>query len=196
MPRITASERDATRHRLVDAAKTEFAERGLAGARFDQISLAAGHAKGTIYNYFPDKEALFFTIVEDWCSRLVAGFVPDPGRDAAGDLREIARLDVEIARKDPALARVVINQVPALASTHHGAVTAAIAPGIDLLAGVIAAGQAADRVTDAHRPGTLARLFLTTLSGIEQEALSDDGDLTLDDVVDLVDRLCITGLRP
>ena len=65
MPRITASERDATRRRLVDAAKTEFAERGLAGARFDQISLAAGHAKGTIYNYFPDKEALFFTIVED-----------------------------------------------------------------------------------------------------------------------------------
>ena len=63
MPRITASERDATRRRIVDAAKTEFAERGLAGARFDQISLAAGHAKGTIYNYFPDKEALFFTIV-------------------------------------------------------------------------------------------------------------------------------------
>ena len=27
-----------------------FAERGLAGARFDEISVAAGHARGTIYN--------------------------------------------------------------------------------------------------------------------------------------------------
>ncbi|MDG2261606.1 MAG: TetR family transcriptional regulator, partial [Actinomycetota bacterium] len=52
MPRISPEQRQATRLRLIDAGKAEFAERGLAGARFDEISLAAGHAKGTIYNYF------------------------------------------------------------------------------------------------------------------------------------------------
>ena len=195
MPRITTSERGATRSRFIDAAKTEFAERGLAGARFDEISLAAGHAKGTIYNYFATKEALFFTIVEDWCGQLVAGFVPNPGEGAEAELREIARLDVEIARKDPALARVVINQVPGLAPSHNEAVAAAIAPGVNLLTEVIAAGQASGLLANVHAPRTLARLFLTTLSGIEQEALADDSELDLDDVVNLVERLFISGLR-
>jgi len=196
VPRITASERDATRRRLVEAGKSEFAARGLAGARFDQISLAAGHAKGTIYNYFDTKEHLFFTIVEDWCDQLVAGFVSDERRTAAEDLLEIARLDVEIARKDPDLARVVINQLPGLATQHASTTAHAIEPGIDLITSVISSGQARGELTTSHEPRTLARLFLATLSAIEQEALDDGTTVTLDDVVSLTDELIVRGLRP
>ena len=195
VPRITASERDATRRRLVDAGKSEFAARGLAGARFDQISLAAGHAKGTIYNYFDTKEHLFFTIVEDWCDQLVAGFVPDESRSAGGDLLEIAQLDTEIARKDPDLARVVINQLPGLATQHASTAAQAIEPGIELIASVISSGQQRREITTGREPHTLARLFLATLSAIEQEALDEDTSITLDDVVALTEELIIQGLR-
>lgn len=195
VPRITASERDATRHRLLEAGKAEFAARGLAGARFDQISLAAGHAKGTIYNYFDTKEHLFFTIVEDWCDQLVAGFVSDEGRTAGGDLREIARLDAEIARKDPDLARVIINQLPSLAAQHAATTARAIEPGIQLIASVISCGQQRGEIATGHGPSTLARLFLATLSAIEQEALDDSTTITLDDVVSLTDELVVQGLQ-
>ena len=44
---------------ILDAAFTVFGEHGLQGARLDDIAQAAGVAKGTIYLYFPNKEALF-----------------------------------------------------------------------------------------------------------------------------------------
>ncbi len=48
---------------ILDAAFHEFGERGLAGARLDDIAKRAGVAKGTIYLYFPNKEALFREMV-------------------------------------------------------------------------------------------------------------------------------------
>jgi len=45
------------------AALTEFGERGLAGARLDDIAKRAGLSKGTIYLYFPNKEELFREMV-------------------------------------------------------------------------------------------------------------------------------------
>ena len=49
----------ATRARLLDAAHSEFAERGLAGARVDRIAAAAQANKQAIYAYFGSKEQLF-----------------------------------------------------------------------------------------------------------------------------------------
>lgn len=49
---------------ILEAALHEFAKRGLAGARLDDIAKRAGIAKGTIYLYFPNKEALFREMVK------------------------------------------------------------------------------------------------------------------------------------
>lgn len=48
---------------IIDAAFYEFGEHGLAGARLDDIAKRAQIAKGTIYLYFPNKEALFREMV-------------------------------------------------------------------------------------------------------------------------------------
>lgn len=48
---------------ILDAAFHEFGERGLAGARLEDIAKRAQVAKGTIYLYFPNKEALFREMV-------------------------------------------------------------------------------------------------------------------------------------
>ena len=194
MPRVSASEREATRLRLVEAGKQEFAERGLAGARFDEISIAAGHAKGTIYNYFPSKEALFFAIVEEWCSLLETGYDPERSTSARQQLLQIAELDVEMARKDPALARVVVQQMPALTGSHNESVMTAIQSGIDILIDVIGSGISTGEFSSALGIPALARLFLGTLSAIEMEALLPDPAIEFDDVVELVDRHFIQGL--
>ena len=54
---------EARPQQILDAAFHEFAECGLAGARLDDIAKRAGVAKGTIYLYFPNKEALFREMV-------------------------------------------------------------------------------------------------------------------------------------
>lgn len=55
MPRDSS----ATKARLLDAAFTEFAAHGIAGARVDRIAEAAGANKRLIYVYFGNKEQLF-----------------------------------------------------------------------------------------------------------------------------------------
>ena len=56
MPRPPKNTREQvlnqTRQQLLQAAAEEFAGRGYSGANINRISLAAGFAKGTIYNYF------------------------------------------------------------------------------------------------------------------------------------------------
>jgi AcrR family transcriptional regulator len=48
---------------ILDAALEVFGERGLAGAKLDDIAKRAGVSKGTIYLYFPNKEELFRDVV-------------------------------------------------------------------------------------------------------------------------------------
>src|SRR5215213_3603475 len=48
---------------ILNAALVEFGESGLASARLEDIAKRAGLSKGTIYLYFPNKEALFREVV-------------------------------------------------------------------------------------------------------------------------------------
>src|SRR6478672_3925133 len=51
------------REAILAAALQEFSARGFAAARLDDVARRAGVAKGTIYLYFKDKEALFQELV-------------------------------------------------------------------------------------------------------------------------------------
>ncbi|ABG30222.1 transcriptional regulator, TetR family [Roseobacter denitrificans OCh 114] len=55
---------DATRLRIMQAAKKEFAKHGLGGARVDEIAERAKANKRMIYHYFGSKEKLFKAVLE------------------------------------------------------------------------------------------------------------------------------------
>jgi AcrR family transcriptional regulator len=69
MPRPPAKTRDeirlTTREKLLAAAAEEFAQKGYVGANINDISTAAGFAKGTIYNYFPSKHDLMLALIKE-----------------------------------------------------------------------------------------------------------------------------------
>ena len=56
---------DATKGRILEAAKQEFAKLGLGGARVDEIALQAQANKRMIYHYFGSKEELFTVVLEE-----------------------------------------------------------------------------------------------------------------------------------
>ncbi|PRY60796.1 TetR/AcrR family transcriptional regulator [Glycomyces artemisiae] len=64
-PKHEAKRSDATRTALLCAAREEFAERGLAGARVDRIAEAAGVNKERIYGIFGSKDKLFDAVLID-----------------------------------------------------------------------------------------------------------------------------------
>jgi TetR/AcrR family transcriptional regulator len=55
---------EATRNKLLVAARREFADSGLAGARVDEIAARAGVNKQLVYHYFGDKDALYLAVLE------------------------------------------------------------------------------------------------------------------------------------
>jgi AcrR family transcriptional regulator len=56
---------EVTRARILAAAKTEFARKGLGGARVDAIAARAKANKRMIYHYFGSKDRLFTAVLEE-----------------------------------------------------------------------------------------------------------------------------------
>src|SRR5262245_58615455 len=53
------------RGQILDAARERFLKSGLAGTTMSEIARAAGVAKGTVYLYFPSKDAVLHQILRD-----------------------------------------------------------------------------------------------------------------------------------
>jgi AcrR family transcriptional regulator len=60
----------ATRDRILDAALSVFASRGYHRATVDDIVRASGTSKGAVYHHFPNKEAMFLALADDFAARL------------------------------------------------------------------------------------------------------------------------------
>jgi AcrR family transcriptional regulator len=74
---------EATRQRILKAAKQEFSQHGLAGARINRIAAEARASKERLYAYFPNKEALFAAVAEQLVSDVSAETTLQ-GEDLAG----------------------------------------------------------------------------------------------------------------
>ncbi|MDB5884600.1 MAG: transcriptional regulator, TetR family [Polaromonas sp.] len=55
---------------ILDVATTEFAEKGLSGARIDEIAAATKTSKRMIYYYFGSKEGLYLAVLEESYRRM------------------------------------------------------------------------------------------------------------------------------
>lgn len=58
--------RDAKRQALIEAAKVEFARKGYHATTVDDITRAAGVAKGTFYLYFDEKRSIYYEVIESF----------------------------------------------------------------------------------------------------------------------------------
>jgi AcrR family transcriptional regulator len=58
---------------ILEAALAVFAERGLSGARMEDIAAQAGISKGTLYLYFSGKEELFQEAIREKVARVLEG---------------------------------------------------------------------------------------------------------------------------
>jgi len=114
------------REAILAAALDEFSARGFAATRLDDVAKRADVAKGTIYLYFADKEALFQELIRAELSPVVgvliaASHADIPIRQFADRLIEVfAREVFETRRKD--VIRLVLTEgarFPKLAEFYY-----------------------------------------------------------------------------
>ncbi len=102
------------RAQILGGAAKVFAADGYEGASMARIAAVAGVSKGTLYNYFDSKAALFSAYVGDACDRFLAHIFDrrDLGDDPACVLRGIGRRMIEMQLSDFGLTiyRVVIAE--------------------------------------------------------------------------------------
>jgi len=99
------------RQRLMEAAIQEFAQKGYDVANVNTISLNAGFAKGTIYNYFPSKLDLMLTVLEESGSAHFH-FIEEQIRkedDPSHRIERFFEAGFEFVEEDPARAQVLVS---------------------------------------------------------------------------------------
>jgi TetR/AcrR family fatty acid metabolism transcriptional regulator len=102
-----------TRRALLDAAAEAFARDGFEAANINRISLTAGFAKGTIYNYFPSKRDLMLAVIEDIASDHVNYIMNrvEPVEGPEGRLTEFFDAGFTWVVKQTSRARVMITML-------------------------------------------------------------------------------------
>jgi AcrR family transcriptional regulator len=80
------------RDTILSAARSEFAQYGLAGARIDRIARAADASKERLYAHFGDKETLFRGVVAADAAEFFAAVTlrPDAVPEFVGDIYDLA----------------------------------------------------------------------------------------------------------
>ena len=84
--RVTAKVKQATRGRILEAARELFTTQGFAESTTRDLAKAAGVANGTLFNYFPSKEAIAMELVDEALGRGHNSF--EAGRCDAATLDE------------------------------------------------------------------------------------------------------------
>lgn len=96
-----AGDAEATKKRLLEAARKEFGAYGIAGARVDRIAAEAASNKAQIYHYFGSKDGLFDAVFNE----IVIHTVQETPIDAT-DLPEYAGRLFDRFEKNPEVARL------------------------------------------------------------------------------------------
>jgi AcrR family transcriptional regulator len=170
-PKLDAR-RDARRDAILDVARQVFFEEGYAAASMSSIAARLGGSKGTLYNYFKSKDALFEAYIEHACGQWRAWIFDLPDDDA------IAGADIEAVLTDLGqrflghlvtdssirLLQLVIaeaQRAPELARTFYEAGPAA---GVTRLTSFLEAAKAAGRI-DPPDCRMAAQQFLSLCRG-------------------------------
>lgn len=99
--RITAEAKDETRRNILDAARRMFEKHGFENTTTREIATAAGIATGTLFNYFPNKEAIAMTFIADALTEAKADFEKRRRDDESLDEMLFAHIAAGLRRLAP-----------------------------------------------------------------------------------------------
>jgi len=111
------NDRDQTRRDILRVATEEFANKGLAGARIDEIAARTRTSKRMIYYYFGGKEGLYVAVLED-AYRSIRNIEHDLSVDhltPEAALRALVAFSFDRHQDNPGFVRLVCNE-----NLHYG----------------------------------------------------------------------------
>lgn len=117
-PRGTrTADSESTKANILDVARREFADKGLSGARIDEIAERTNTSKRMIYYHFGSKEGLYRAVLEEAYTRIreTETAMPIETMGAEEALKANVRLTFDYHHDHPEFVRLVMNE-----NIHHG----------------------------------------------------------------------------
>ena len=110
--RVRVNDPDRTMADILQVATAEFADKGLAGARIDEIAALTSASKRMIYYYFGSKEGLYMAVLEDAYRRIRRIESELHLEDLAPEqaLRTLVGFTVDYQLANPDFIRLVMNE--------------------------------------------------------------------------------------
>src|SRR5512132_2124662 len=111
----------ATRARILDAALEVFARKGYHRAIVDDIVRASRTSKGAVYHHFPNKEAVFLALVDEFSARLAAAVAAAIGtrRGALAKVEAALTAALTTFADNERLARLILLEAVSLGPTYQ-----------------------------------------------------------------------------
>jgi len=191
------SQAAADKRRLIlDAAVRVFARQGFHACRVSDIADEAGVAYGLVYHYFSSKDEILDTVfLERWSMLLhVIAEVDERPVAAREKLRDIASFIVDSYVHDPDVMKVIIVEVTRAANSFGRTHLPKIREAYDLIARIVAKGQASGELRTDVSPDFAALAFYGTieqvLTGWIFELLPQTPRDTESAKVQIVDTIC------
>lgn len=103
---------EATRASILDVALEEFSEKGLAGARVDEIAARTATSKHMIYYHFGSKDGLYSAVLARAYEqfRLAEGSVDYASLDPVEALRRLAGATFDVHADNPQIVRIIMGE--------------------------------------------------------------------------------------
>ena len=113
--------RGAAREKILEAALSVFAQKGYHRAIVDDIVRASGTSKGAVYHHFPNKEALFLALVDEFSSHLAtaAAAAIEAQHGALKKVEGALRAALETFARHRQLARILLLEAVSLGPTYE-----------------------------------------------------------------------------
>jgi AcrR family transcriptional regulator len=137
--------RAARRESILAAALDEFASQGFTAARLEDVARRAGIAKGTIYLYFRDKEALFQELVRSMLTPVI------------GTVEALREVDVPMRALSEQLLDLFVDQI---LSTRRR----------EVIRLMIAEGRRFPKLAEFYHREVIARIFAAMRTILERAA--------------------------
>ncbi|WP_051218110.1 TetR/AcrR family transcriptional regulator [Nocardioides insulae] len=182
--------------RILDAAQVVLVESGFDGASTNRIARQAGVSAGSIYQYFPNKEAVVQAVVQRFSERLAHRIEEHlevrEDESLADNLGRAIRALLDALDFDPAFLRAVIDTTPELGEASKFA---------ELEQRIHAMIVERWRTQAVHlrpgmRPDTAAWMLIRTIRHLAVDYMLDQPDIGRDEFVEELVTMMISYLSP
>ena len=199
--RRASSEDEKARKRdsLLAAAKKVFAQKGFHETTMGAVAKAWGSSYGTVYWYFPSKEALFHELMDSEKEALrrhiLAAVAASEGLDLTVTLEAAIRATFEFFESDKAAVKLLFRDSYAMGSRFEKHLYAIYEGFIADLAELIGQAQQRGEIVDVP-PRVVAFSVAALVGQLAYRRLTTDDGLDAAVVAQFVVGLLLDGLRP